>query len=286
MIKATAPAKLNLVLEVLGKRSDGYHEIRSLIHTINLCDVLSFEPYDLISLESSEPALQIPDNLIIRAAELLKKTYNFKSGVKISLKKQIPWSAGLGGGSSDAATTLLVLNKLWTLQLETIDLVNLAIKLGSDIPFFLYGNAAIIEGKGEKVTPLPALSPNWFLILMPPLTVPDKTKQAYLRVNTQYYTDGTFCRRATETWSESDKIDPSSLFNVFDRIAFEIYPGLKGYWESLEKAGVANIHLAGSGPALFAPVEDEKDGNELCRHLNERGFIGYTVSTRVHNMLN
>ncbi len=172
------------------------------------------------------------------------------------------------------------------MQLETIDLVNLAIQLGSDIPFFLYGNAAIIEGKGEKVTPLPALSPNWFLILMPPLTVPDKTKQAYLRLNARYYTDGTFCRRAMETWSESDKIDPSSLFNVFDRVAFEIYPVLKPYWESLEKVGVANIHLAGSGPALFAPVKDEKHGNELCHRLKEFGLTGYTVSTHLDSMFN
>src|SRR4030042_946560 len=111
MLKYLAPAKINLVLEVLGKRDDGYHELRSLVQTVGLCDVISFELADVISLECSEPSLQTSDNLAVQAAELLREVSSCQKGVKIKLEKRIPWDAGLGGGSSDAATPLLALNK-------------------------------------------------------------------------------------------------------------------------------------------------------------------------------
>src|SRR4030042_493313 len=154
MLNYLAPAKINLVLEVLGKRDDGYHEIRSLVQTIGLCDVISFELADVISLECSEPTLQTSDNLVIQAAELLRKVSGCQTGVKIKLEKRIPWGAGLGGGSSDAASTLLALKKLWKLELDTSDLIELAARLGSDVALFIHGGAALTEGRGEKVTPL------------------------------------------------------------------------------------------------------------------------------------
>lgn len=285
MITVLAPAKLNMVLEVLGKRDDGYHEIRSLVQTISLYDIISFEPASETSLECTEPALKTQDNLIIQAAKLLRKTYNYREGVKIRLNKQIPWSAGLGGGSSDAAATLLALNKLWKLDLQAPDLLLLAALLGSDVPFFLHKGTALIEGRGEKITPLPPpSSPNWFVLLSPTLPqMPDKTKQAYSRLKSQHFTQGQLTSKALETWQQKREISHSLLFNVFDTVAFDIFPELKVYWTSLEQAGATDVHLAGSGPALFAPVADESTGKELWQRLRHQGFTAYVVSTNLES---
>ena len=285
MIKVLAPAKLNLVLEVLGKRNDGYHEIRSLAQAISLCDVISFELGKEISLECTEAVLQTRDNLVIRAAELLKKTCDYREGAKIRLTKQIPWSAGLGGGSSDAAATLLALNKLWKLDLKLSDLLQLAAELGSDIPFFIHKGTALIEGRGDKVTPLPpASSPNWFVLLLPPPPqMTDKTKQAYSRLKGQHFTEGQYTSKALKIWTKTRKIHPSLLFNAFDAIAFDIFPELKVYWMSLKQAGATNIHLAGSGPTLFAPTIDESMCVELCQLLSRQGFTAYAVSTNIES---
>lgn len=285
MLTVLAPAKLNLVLEVLGKRDDGYHEIRSIVQAINLYDVLSLEPASKISLECNELVLQTQDNLVIRAAELLRKSFNYTKGAKISLKKQIPWSAGLGGGSSDAAATLLALNELWKLNLKAPDLLKLAEELGSDVPFFIHKGTALIEGRGEKVIPLPPQSStNWFVLLLPSLPqMPDKTKQAYSHLKSQHYTRGQYSSKTMEMWSESGEMNPSLLFNVFDAVAFDTFPGIEVYWKGLEQVGATNIHLAGSGPALFAPINDESRSIELCQHLKTIGFSANSVSSFTHS---
>ena len=280
MLTSLAPAKVNLVLEVLGKRDDGYHEIRSLVKAIGLCDVLSFEAAEGISLACTEASLQSSDNLVIRAAELLKEISGCNSGVNIGLEKRIPWGVGLGGGSSDAAATLLALNKLWELDSAISDLVGLASRLGSDVPFFIHGGTALVEGRGEKVTPLASSLPSWFVLLLPPLPkMPHKTQQLYSWLHDQHSTDGGFTARAVETWSQNRQVDRSLLFNVFDEVAFDAFPGLEGYWRRFEEAGAAHIHLAGSGPALFAPVGDESEAERLCRLLGQQGLEACSVST-------
>src|SRR4030042_1811668 len=222
MLNYPAPAKINLVLEVLGKRDDGYHEIRSLVQTISLCDVISFKPADVISLECSEPSLQTSDNLVVQAAELLREVSGCHKGARIKLEKRIPWGAGLGGGSSDGATTLLALNKLWKLRLKTSDLMELAARLGSDVAFFIHGGAALIEGRGEKVTPLAVSVPRWFVLPIPPLPkIPGKTQQLYSRLDARHFTGGQFVYRAFRMWSQDRQIAPSLLFNVFDKVAFD-----------------------------------------------------------------
>lgn len=280
MLTSLAPAKINLVLEVLGKRDDGYHEIRSLVQTISLCDVLSFELAKGISLDCTEPSLQTSDNLVIRAAELLRKVDGYEKGVKIGLKKRIPWGAGLGGGSSNAAATLLTLNRLWKLELTTSDLTELATRLGSDVPFFIHKGTALVEGRGEKVTPLLASMPSWFVLLLPPLPqMPHKTQQLYAQLNAQHFTEGQFVGQALEAWSQNRQISPSLLFNVFDKIAFDAFPGLEDYWRRFEEAGASDIHLVGSGPALFAPVDNETRAEELHQRLCQQGLEAYSVPT-------
>src|SRR4030043_481880 len=271
MLNYLAPAKINLVLEVLGKRDDGYHEIRSLVQTISLCDIISLELADVVALECTEPSLLTFENLVVQAAELLKKTSGYEKGVKIKLEKRIPWGAGLGGGSSDGATTLLALNKLWGLKLTTSDLVKLAARLGSDVPFFIHGGAALIEGRGEKVTPLEASVPGWFVLLIPPLPkIPDKTQQLYSRLYARHFTDGQFVEKAAKFWSQDKQVTPSLLFNAFDKVAFDAFLGLEDYWRRFEEAGGADIHLVGSGPALFAAVDSESGAKEIQRRLRKQ----------------
>lgn len=285
MLTILAPAKLNLTLEVLGKRTDGYHEIRSLVQTISLCDTLSFEPATRTSLECTEPALQNQENLVLRAAELLQKTYGHRGGARIKLEKKIPWRAGLGGGSSDAAATLLALNKLWQLQLKTTDLLKLAAQLGSDVPFFIYKGTALIEGMGEKITPLlPASAKSWFVLLVPPIPkMPNKTKQSYARLTELHFTTGQFASKAVELWTKSSQISPPLLFNVFDSVAFDIFPELNIYWKHFEQSGATHIHLAGSGPTLFAPLAQENNARALHQHLARQGIASYIVSTMIES---
>ena len=282
VLTVLAPAKLNLTLEVLAKRPDGYHEIRSLIQTINLCDVLSFKLADEISFECTEPSLQTSDNLVVRAAELLRKAGGYNGGAKIKLEKRVPWDAGLGGGSSDAATTLSALNGLWKLNLTTSDLVELAARLGSDVPFFIYGGTALMEGRGEKVTPLVTSVQSWFVLLSPSMPgMPGKTRQLYSRLDARYFTEGHFVDKASRTWSQDRQLSSSLLFNVFDKVAFDAFPGLEGYWRRFEEAGGTDIHLVGSGPALFAPVDSEAKAVEVYQRLCQQGLEAYLVSTVV-----
>lgn len=282
MLKCLAPAKINLVLEVLDKRDDGYHEVRSLVQTISLCDILHFELADVISLECTEPSLQTSDNLSFQAAELLKKVSGCQEGVKIRLEKQIPWDAGLGGGSSDAASTLLALNNLWELKLTASDLIGLAAMLGSDVPFFVHRGTALVESRGEKVTPLAASMPSWFVLLVPPLTkVTNKTQQLYSCLKQRHFTDGQFVSTALRNWHQGKQVDVSLLFNVFEKVAFDAFPGLEAYWKRFEQAGAINIHLVGSGPALFAPVDGEVEAGELQCQLRQQYLEAYSVSTFV-----
>jgi len=280
MLTCVAPAKINLVLEVLGKRADGYREIRSLVQTINLCDVLSFESADKASFECTEPSLQTSDNLVVQAVELLKKVSGYARGIRIRLEKRIPWGAGLGGGSSDAATTLSALNRLWELKLTTSDLVELAARLGSDVPFFIHGGAALIEGRGEKMTPLTVSMPGWFVLFLPPMPrIPRKTQQLYSRLDARHFTQGQFVDKAVRIWSQDRRIAPSLLFNVFDKVAFDAFPGLEVYWKYFAEVGAKDIHLVGSGPALFTPVDGEVEAEEVHRRLRQQGLEAYCVST-------
>ncbi|MDZ4246611.1 MAG: 4-(cytidine 5'-diphospho)-2-C-methyl-D-erythritol kinase, partial [Dehalococcoidia bacterium] len=154
MIKILAPAKINLTLEVLSRRKDGYHEIRSVMQAVSLYDQLSFETADGLRLITSNSKVTEKDNLVYRAAQLLQQVSGAKKGAHIILNKNIPDSSGFGGGSSDAASTLLALNDLWHLGLSTETLLKTGGDLGSDVPFFISGIPAVLEGRGEIIRPL------------------------------------------------------------------------------------------------------------------------------------
>jgi 4-diphosphocytidyl-2-C-methyl-D-erythritol kinase len=279
-LSALAPAKINLVLEVLGKRGDGYHDIYSIIQTVSLCDSLSFELADEILFQCSEPSLQNRDNLVIQAAELLQKSYDGNKGALIELKKRIPWSSGLGGGSSDAAVTLLALNKLWNLQLPVSELSTVAAEIGSDIPFSLYQGTALVEGRGEKVTRVSPLSPCWFVLCIPPVPCPaQKTREMYSKLGKSNYTDGRVVKNVLENLSRDGNLSNAPLYNVFDVVAVDAYPGLEEYRRLFIEAGAQDIHLTGSGPGLFALAPSENSAAEWSRNLRKNGLQTHVVST-------
>lgn len=283
MLTVSAPAKINLVLEVLGEYRDDYHQISSIVQTISLCDTLKLELAEEISFSCSDPVLE-SNNLVVKAARLLKGVTGCKLGARVELCKHIPWGVGLGGGSSDAAAALLALNELWGLRLPTAKLASLASMLGSDIPFFIYGGTALVEGRGERVRPLPPLPSTNLVLLVPPLPkVPDKTRQLYRRLDASHYTKGEFVGAAVAVWCDGGRFDPSLMFNVFQRVVFDAFPELEGYKRIFEQAGASSVYLAGSGPALFSLVSDEVEARELCSLLEERGLECYVVSSSPAN---
>ena len=278
MLTVYAPAKINLVLEVLDKYDD-YHQISSIMQAVSLYDVLKFQLAGGMSFECSEASLE-QGNLVTRAAVILKKTTKCDKGVRIRLRKNIPWGVGLGGGSSDAAATLLTLNKLWGLELSLSELARLAFKLGSDISFFIYGGTALVEGKGERVTPLPSLHKAWFVLLAPSLPkIKDKTRQLYGKLNDSYYTEGEYVGSALLSLRQKRTIAPRFIFNVFEKVAFDFFPELAEYKRIFEQVGARTVHMTGSGPCLFTSVSRKEKAESLCLRLRGQGLECYVVSS-------
>jgi len=279
MLNVYAPAKINLVLEVLSKYDDDYHQISSVIQAVSLCDVLKFQLAEGISFECSELSLE-QGNLVTRAAMLLKKFTKCDKGVGIKLRKNIPWGVGLGGGSSDAAATLLTLNKLWGLELSPSELARLAFRLGSDVSFFIYGGTALVEGKGEKVTPLPSLRTTWFVLLVPPLPkIKEKTGQLYGKLNDSYYTEGEYVHSGLLSLRQKRTIAPRLIFNVFEKVAYDFFPELAEYKRIFEQVGARTVHMTGSGPCLFTSVSRKEKAESLCLRLRGQGMECYVVSS-------
>ena len=279
MITVEAHAKVNLTLEVLARRDDGYHDIASIIQTIDLHDILTLEPAGNIVLECDSPDLQTSDNLVVKAATLVKEATGYTGGVRIGLRKRIPVSAGLGGGSSDAAATLGGLSRLWGLGLSNDDLVPLAARLGSDVPFLLRGGTAMVQGRGERVRSLPPADLRWLVLVCPEIEMPDKTGTMYRRLSPSIFTRGQLTRKLEARIRGGGNVPPQFLFNVFDQPAKETFPGLERYWETLQSLGAREIHVAGSGPSLFAPVSRREQGTATQLLLRDRyDWESYLVS--------
>ncbi len=280
MLTVLAPAKLNLTLEVLAKRSDGFHEIRSVIQTINLCDSLHFRLSRDIAFKSSAPGWVAEQSLVSRATGLLRQTTKCAKGVTIGVDKRIPLVSGLGGDSSDAAATLRGLNQLWDLGLSRDELLELASQLGSDVAFFLYGGTALVEGRGEKVTPLPPLPHMWVVLMIPPVPeLAGKTEQLYASLKASHYTDGQITERLAKELRKGGKFISSLLFNTFENVAFTRFLGLSVARSHIIKLGATDVHLAGSGPTLFTLVKDRTQAEDLCIRLQQQKFELYLTET-------
>ena len=270
MLALKAHAKVNLTLEVLGRRDDGYHDIASIFQTVELHDTLTLEPADSITLKCDRPELESEDNLALRAARLLSEHTGCGKGARIGLEKGIPVSSGLGGGSSDAAAILRGLNRLWGLNLSHAELGPLAAQLGSDVPFFLHGGTAMVHGRGERVRPLPPADLQWMVILTPEIPLPRKTASLYARLGKPSFTIGALTRKLEARIRGGGDVPPQFLFNAFDAVAFDAFPGLEQYWSTFTSLGAREVHLAGSGPSMFAPVSRKEMGTALHLLLTHR----------------
>jgi len=278
MLIEVAPAKINLTLEILGKRADGYHEISSVMQTIDICDVLTFWENPRIQVfpeygnlppedgfSNNDSLRFISDNLVYQAAELLKKESGYKKGAVIQLKKNIPSATGLGGGSSDAAATLRGLNRLWGIGLSQDELAELGSRLGSDVAFFIYGGTCLATGRGEVVTKLKPLSEKWVLLVSPPVSIKDKTKRLYSLVKPGHYSKGEFteklndCICTSDDKKRHDSFGNDFLFNVFE----SIYKNGNGIFDEWKRCvlpiGEDGFHLAGSGPTVFCIAEKKEE---------------------------
>jgi len=280
MLTIEAPAKLNLTLEVLSKRPDGYHEIRSVVQTIDLCDSLHFQTNNRTEFKSNLPGWIAEESLVSKAVDLLRESTGCTAGVNIEVDKHIPLLSGLGGDSSDAATVLVGLNRLWGLNLSLEKLLGLAAELGSDVAFFITGGTALMEGRGEFVTLLPSLSEVWVVLVVPPVSrEPGKTGRAYAGLNESDYTDGQYTGRLVGALKGGGKLDPAIMFNVFERTVFDRNPEISEYRQRVMTAGADSVHLAGSGPALFALAHDKANAEQLYNRLLQQGIETYLART-------
>jgi len=274
-----APAKINLTLEVLGRRPDGFHEIRSVAQTVNLCDTLTFRPGRGIEFRCRDTGFAIEKSLMPRAASLLLQTAGSEAGASIAVAKTIPLTAGLGGDSSSAAAVLYGLNRLWKLGYSLEKLAGLGAKLGSDIPLFFRGGTVLLEGRGERVSRLTPLPGSWVLIAMPALPpMRDKTRSLYAGLTPAHYTDGGITSRFIDSLKNGD-CDPAPLFNTFESVAFELFPGLRAFREHLLKLGAPHVHLAGSGPAVFTLLADAAQANDLYALYRQQNIEAYLAET-------
>ena len=263
MFSLKAHAKINLSLEVTGRRSDGYHEISTVLQTVDLWDLLTFELADSITLECDNADLQSPDNLVLRAAHMLREESGAILGARIRLEKGIPVAAGLGGGSSDAAATLKGLGKLWGLTLPEGGLAAMAARLGSDVSFFLHGGTALAQGRGERILPLPPASIEWLVILDPEIRLPQKTSTLYSLLSPDSYTRALLTNKLAGRIRGGGDVPPQFLFNTFDEVAYAAFPGLDKYRDAFHSAGATEVHLAGSGPCLFSLVPRREVGTAI-----------------------
>ncbi len=276
MITITAPAKINLTLRILGKRADGYHALESVMQTVSLVDTLLIQSARELSFHCDTHSLNYANNLVLKAARLLRDETGCNMGARITLEKNIPTRAGLGGGSSDAANTLVGLDKLWGLKLPVSDLAALAARLGSDIPFFLYAPTALISGRGEVVTPLPA-PPSYNIVLVKPKTgLP--TPQVYAELHAaplqpmkEGYAPETTAMLAALAQGDSAAI-AAQLVNDLQATAFRLLPALAQLRDKMLASGALAACLSGSGSAIFAICPDASTAHQIAKKLHHQGL--------------
>lgn len=259
-------AKVNLFLEVLARRPDGYHEIETLMQEISLHDTLTFTRIPRgIRLECDDPALpRGRSNLVWQAASLLKRRCRVNGGARIKIEKRIPLGGGLGGGSSNAAATLRALNSLWNLGLRIDEMEFLGAQLGSDVPFFVRGGAAICRGRGEVVIPVRLLERYWYVLVLPGLAVP--TRQVYAGIALTLHR-----RRATlQTGVLCEKTAGERALPLFNRLetpAFRLHPALRRLKKAVAEACPGGALMSGSGSSLFAICRSRKEAQSVKRRL-------------------
>lgn len=261
MIRVPSPAKLNLFLHITGRRDNGYHELQTIFQLIDLYDWMTFEPHaeDNIQIEGLAE-VQLEQNLIYRAAQLLRSHAKKPCGLNIRIEKNIPMGAGLGGGSSNAATTLIVLNQLWQCGLNEQQLADYGVQLGADVPIFVFGRNAWAEGIGEHLSFID-LAQKKFIILKPDCFISTQ----------QLFSQKTLTRDSKITKFCAYQIEPSNFGNNFEPLARQLYPEVEEAMQYLDQFGRAK--LTGTGACVFIEVTGEMDTAQILQNSPCKSYL-------------
>jgi 4-diphosphocytidyl-2-C-methyl-D-erythritol kinase len=275
-----APAKINLTLEILGKRPDGYHELRSIVMPVSLTDTISLtSTYAQTAMTLTvSPGVDltkigtVDKNLAVRAARLMQTRYRVNAGARIHIHKRIPIGGGLGGGSADAAGVIRGLDSLWELNRPRAELMELGAELGSDVPALVHGGAVLMEGRGERVSPLFAAPADgcggfWLIIANPGIMC--STPEIFKKWRAGLTASPSFLHNMTSSIRTSDvSAAAEALHNGLQPVVYESYPGIAQTATHLREAGCLGVLLSGSGASVFGLVRDESHGQEICRKLD------------------
>jgi 4-diphosphocytidyl-2-C-methyl-D-erythritol kinase len=272
-----APAKINLGLAVIGRRTDGYHKLVTLMTTLALADTVRVEPADGVTFFCDDPALTTDDNLCLRAAHALRDATGTRAGARIALTKRIPVAAGLGGGSSDAAATLIALDALWDLRAPDDLLLRLGKSLGADIPFALYGGTMVARGIGDLLTP--GVRPDtWLVLVVPRVTIPRKTAALYGALGEQDFSMGTAITQQAARLRRGEGIAPTLLDSAFLTPLERIAPDVADARRTMAAMSMPAF-LSGSGPALYTLCETEESA-EACAIRLRAALDATVIATR------
>ena len=285
-IKLKALGKINLGLDVLGRRPNGYHDVRMVMQTVYLYDQILLEKTDKegISLETNLFYLPVNENnLAYRAAKMLIDEFAIKEGVHISLEKHIPVAAGMAGGSSNAAAVLYGMNRLFQLGLTDQELMDRSVQLGADVPYCIMRGTVLAEGIGEKLTPLPAMPKCHVLLAKPPISV--STQKVYEKLDAQEVTkhpdiDGILLGLQT---GDLKKIT-SSMGNVLENVTITEYPQIERIKDVMKEEGALNAMMSGSGPTVFGIYDDKILARRAAARIREEQLAKQVHVTTMHNV--
>lgn len=276
-------AKINWTLRILGRRDDGFHEIFTVFQTVSLHDTISFAADPEVSLTCNDPSVPTDErNLIVKAAALLRDRFDVRFGARLYLTKQIPSPGGLGGGSSNAAVTLIGLTKLWDIPPGDVEMQAIAAELGSDVPFFLHGGTAIGVGRGDIIEPMNDADEPFILIVTPNASV--STKNAFARMNRSSLTNEASNRILRDCRSKAEFLDlrRSVLINDFEESVFDAHPEIRLVKDTLLELGAVNAAMSGSGASVFAIFDKTETRQAAIKALDDkstwRKFAVATVS--------
>jgi 4-diphosphocytidyl-2-C-methyl-D-erythritol kinase len=276
-----APAKINLSLDVLHKRNDGFHEVEMVMTMVDLADRLEISPLEQDQIVLTSQAGYIPldeKNLAYQAALLLKERYHIKQGVHIHLDKKIPVAAGLGGGSSDAAAALCGLNRLWGLNIPRDELMKLGEELGSDVPFCIARGTAVARGRGEILEPIASPPQCWVVLAKPPVSV--STKEIYSRLKVEEIRHHPPTARLVQAIEAKNFAEMCRCMgNVLEPVTMEMYPEVKRIKQCMIRLGADGVLMSGSGPTVFGLVNRPSKIRRIYNGL--RGFCRHVYVVRM-----
>lgn len=277
-LTVVAPAKLNLGLEIVGRRTDGYHDLVTIFQTVDIVDHLTLSPASTLRLTCADPALATADNLVVVALTALRRLIGTPAGAAIDLEKGIPVAAGLGGASSDAAATLLGARRLWDASVPDAVLAELALTLGSDVPFFLRGGTALANGRGERLETLPSPTVR-YVVVSPRVVIPCKTAVLYGALTGADFSDGARIRSQATRLRGGEPLAPHLLGNAFTRALYALHPALAELPDMMRRHGAPVVALSGAGPSHYALLPDPEAAARLGARLI--GALGDTADVAV-----